>query len=40
MGMKFGMEEGTFGLLLHPNFTPIGATYHPCGSKNSKAASE
>jgi len=32
MGVKFGMEKGTF----MPNFTPIGATCRPCGAKNIK----
>jgi len=38
MGVKFGVQEGTFGSLLHviPNFTPIGATCLPCGAKNLK----
>jgi len=36
MGVKFGVEEGIFGPLLHPNFTPIGATCHSCGAKNLK----
>jgi len=38
MGVKFGMEEGTFGPLLSsmPNFTLIGATCRPCGAKNLK----
>jgi len=26
MGMKFGVEEGTEGLLLHAKLHPIGAT--------------
>jgi len=30
MGMKFGMEEGTF----MPNFTPIGATIKVWDPKN------
>jgi len=34
MEVKCGMEEGTFGALLHANFTPIGATCRPCGAKN------
>jgi len=36
MGVKFGVEEGTFGLLLHAKFHPIGATCRPCGAKNVK----
>jgi len=28
IGVKFGVEKST------PNFTPIGATYRPCGAKN------
>jgi len=36
MGVKFGMEEGTFGPSSMPNFTPIGATCRPCGAKNVK----
>jgi len=32
------MEEGTFGPSSMPNFTPIGATCHPCGAKNLKIA--
>jgi len=36
MGVKFGVEEGTFGPLLHAKFTPIGATCRPCGAKNLK----
>jgi len=28
MGVKFGMEEGTFGPLIHAKFHPIGATCH------------
>jgi len=30
MGVKFGMEEGTFSM---PIFTPIGATCRPCGAQ-------
>jgi len=45
MGVKFGMEEGTFGPLLGnrpsvpssmPNFTPIGATFRLCRAKKLK----
>jgi len=36
MGVKFGVEEGTFGPLLHTKFHPIGATCRPCGVKNPK----
>jgi len=36
MGVKFGMEEGTFGSLLHAKFHPISATCRPCGVKNLK----
>jgi len=36
MGVKFGVEEGTFGLLLCANFIPIDATSRPCGAKNLK----
>jgi len=35
-GVKFGMEEGTFGPLLPAKFHPIGATCRPCGAKNLK----
>jgi len=36
-GVKFGMEEGTYGSLLHAkNFSPIGATCRPCEAKNLK----
>jgi len=34
MGVKFGVEEGTTSST--PNFTPIGATYRPCGANNLK----
>jgi len=37
MGVKYGVEEGTFGPKVPsstPNFTPIGATCRPCGAKN------
>ena len=33
MGVKFGMEEGTFGPSSMPNFTPIRATCRPYGAK-------
>ena len=36
MGVKFGVEEGTFGLLLHAKFHPIGAKCRPCGAENLK----
>jgi len=36
MGVKFGVEEGTIGPLLHAKFHPIGATRGPCGAKNLK----
>jgi len=36
MGVKFGMEDGTFGLLLSAKFHPIGATCCPCGVKKLK----
>jgi len=38
MAVKFGMEEVTGGPVPSsmPNFTPIGATYRPCGAKNLK----
>ena len=49
MGVKFGMEERRGPKVPSavkvssavPNFTPIGATCRPCGTKkNSKSASE
>jgi len=44
MGVKFGMEEGTFSpllRLLHAKFYPIGAMRCPCrAKKNLKSASE
>jgi len=36
MGVKLGMEEGTFEVPSTPNFTPIGATCRPCRAKNLK----
>jgi len=36
MGVKFGLEEGTFGPLLHAKFHAIGATCRPCEAKNLK----
>ena len=35
-GVKFGLEEATFGPSSVPNFTPIGTTRRSCGAKNLK----
>jgi len=40
MAVKLGVDEGTFGPLLHAKFHPIGATCRPCGAKDSKSASD
>jgi len=36
MGLKFGVEEGIVGPLLHAKFHPIGAACRLCGAKNLK----